>query len=293
MTHPLENDFAETHLHHPLDEPDPREQEAAQLREAREQGRIVPIEFPNMPRRPYLTYALLAINLLIFGVGMLSPDLNAQLLIGGWLYPYGVVEQGEWWRLFTLMFLHANLAHIFMNGSGLYSIGSEIELTFGRTRFLLIYFLGGLLGSILQLLLGGDSVGLGASGALFALVGAKLIYWRQHRDLFLFGEQRLQNLLVVAGLNLVVGFMYSDIIGTWAHMGGFVGGLLLAWRIAPHYSVEVDKSAPPPKSLLATDSNPLVRRHVLEIAAYFVGLLLLCGGAALLLHPQAFDFVAQ
>jgi rhomboid protease GluP len=291
MTQSPANDLPNPRPRHPLDAPDPHEAEAAALREAHERGEIIPVKFVDAPKRPYLTYTLLAINVLIFGVGMLSPMLNAQLLLGGWLYPYGVVEQGEWWRLLTLMFLHANFAHILMNGSGLHSIGSEVELTFGRVRFLLIYFLGGLLGSVLQLLLGGDHPAVGASGALFALVGAEIVYWRQHRNLFLRGQRRLQNLLVIAGLNLVVGFLYSNLIGNWGHIGGLIGGALLAWFIAPRYTIEIDRSAPPPKFIPARDTNPFQRQHLPVIAAFVVGLILLGGAAALLLHPQAFDFI--
>jgi membrane associated rhomboid family serine protease len=284
MTHPLRNDPSQVRSRHPLEAPDPHEIEAAEMQAARDQGRILPLKFVNAPQRPYLTYALIVVNALVFLVRYLDPTLAAHLLLGGWLDPYGVVKEGEWWRLVTLMFLHANVQHVLMNNLALYTIGSSVETTYGRTRFLLVYFLGGLLGSVLQLLLGGDGPAVGASGAVFALVGAEIVHLRLHRDFYLMGQRRLQQLLVMAGLNLAVG-LFSVQIANWAHIGGFIGGALLAWRISPRFSVETENLPDKPEALPAIDTHPMQKQRWLEMGAYTVGLIVLCGVALLVLSP--------
>lgn len=220
--------------------------------------------------RPYLTYLLLFINVAIFLVGYLQPDLGEQFYQAGALYAPYVLRQNEFYRLFTAMFLHGFPAHILMNGIGIYVLGQTLEPLFGRARFLLIYFLGGLAGSILSVTLGDyQSASVGASGALFALVGAELLHYYLHRNFYtraVYSQFRQLFFLVIFQLGLA--FLPGSIIDNWGHIGGLVGGVFLTWFIGPHFEKPSQPIAI--KSLhdiSQLDSNPL-RRHLPIIILY-------------------------
>lgn len=220
--------------------------------------------------RPLLTWLMVALVVAIYLAGWLLPELGTQLLAGGALIPAAVIEGGQAYRLFTAMFLHASPGHIFFNAYALYIFGSGMETIFGRTRLLLIYLLGGLSGSLLSLALGGQ-VGwsVGASGAVFALFTAQALHLHQHRALYVNVRGKLRHMLFIIGINLVLGFMPGSRIDNWGHIGGMLGGLLLAWRAAPRFP----PLAMPLRSLrdlARTDTNPL------RLRAPF--LVLYCGG---------------
>ncbi|MCY4465838.1 MAG: rhomboid family intramembrane serine protease [Chloroflexi bacterium] len=220
--------------------------------------------------RPLLTYLLVALLVAIYLAGWLLPELGRQLLLQGALIPTAIIEGGQVYRLFTAMFLHASPGHIFFNAYALYIFGSGLETLFGRRRLLLIYLLGGLSGSLLSLALGG-LVGwsVGASGAVFALFTAQALHLHLHRALYVNVRGKLRHMLFIIGINLVLGFMPGSRIDNWGHIGGMLGGLLLAWRVAPRF---------PPlrmplrslRDLARTDTNPL------RLQAPFV--VLYCGG---------------
>lgn len=216
---------------------------------------------PRPPEdQPWLTYALMAINALIFLAGFLSPNLKVELLQAGALSPLLVVTQGEYYRLFTAMFLHASLGHIFFNVYAIYIVGRNLEPILGRVRFLLIYFLGGLTGVVASLAFGRfDGWSVGASGAVFAIFAAEAVHLYQHRTLYPNVRARLQHMLFLIVINLVIGFAPGSRIDNWGHIGGMLGGLLLAWRIGPRLA----RPTAPLRSMrefAKTDSNPLTLR---------------------------------
>lgn len=216
---------------------------------------------PRPPEdQPWLTYALMAINALIFLAGFLSQDLKMELLQAGALSPFFVVAQGDYYRLLTAMFLHASLGHIFFNVYALYIVGRNLEPIFGRARYLLIYFLGGLTGAAASLALGRfDGWSVGASGAVFAIFAAEAVHLYQHRTLYPNVKARLQHMLFLIVINLVIGFAPGSNIDNWGHIGGMIGGLLLAWRIGPRLS----RPSAPVRSMrefARSDSNPLTLR---------------------------------
>lgn len=232
----------------------------------------IPRKRPPQPiaDKPLLTYLLAALLVAIFLAGWLLPELGTQLLVGGALIPAAVTEGGQVYRLFTAMFLHASPPHIFFNAYALYLFGSAMETLFGRTRLLLIYLLGGLSGSLLSLALGGQAGwSVGASGAVFALFTAQALHLYQHRSLYVDVRGKLRHMLFLIGINLVIGFLPGSRIDNWGHIGGMLGGLLLAWRVAPRFP-----PLPMPlrslRDLARTDTNPL------RLQAPFV--LLYCGG---------------
>lgn len=197
-----------------------------------------PSDAPTDTRRaiaesvPYATYGLIAINLLIFvvsagrgGVGNTDPEV---------LYNMGMlwapdVWAGQWWRLFTAMFLHAGLMHIGFNGFVLYQIGPELERIYGAPRFVLVYLGAGWIGSLASLIWGGASVG--ASGAIFGLAGAFLAISLRRRAYFqAFGSQ----MLFFVAINLAIGFSgaFGLNIDNYGHLGGLVGGFILGNIVA-------------------------------------------------------------
>lgn len=131
------------------------------------------------------------------------------------------LAQGEWWRLLTAAFLHANLIHLGMNMLGLWWFGSALEAAVGRGRYLLIYGVSGLAGSAGALLASPDAVTVGASGALFGLLGAALVLERGGTMVFGGGA------LGVIVLNLAFTFLVPG-ISIGGHIGGLVGGALCA-----------------------------------------------------------------
>src|SRR5690348_11832916 len=146
-----------------------------------------------------------------------------------------LIVGGEWWRLITAMFLHAGILHIGFNGYALLIFGPQIERFYGWARFLAIYFLGGILGSIASFAFSpADSVG--ASGAVFALLGAMgAFFWLHRRLLGSLARTMLWNALAIAGLNLVLGLTQAGAIDNWAHGGGLIGGVIAGLALAPRY----------------------------------------------------------
>jgi hypothetical protein len=173
------------------------------------------------------------------------------------------IAGGEYWRLFTTMFLHAGLAHLVMNGIGLFIVGRLVETSFGHLRFLLIYILSGLFGSVVSFGLSSGLVGAGASGAIFGILGALAAFFAVNRDSFgKEGRQSLVGVLMVAGLLLASGIQTEE-VDNWAHFGGLVAGFFIGLVISPHYRlVEFGVQ----RALV--DSTPLAKRlWVMPVAA--------------------------
>ena len=240
--------------------------------------------------QPKLTLVLVAINVLIFAAMMLSAEIERQFMIHGALFPPLVVYQGQVYRLFTAMFLHGGLAHVLFNMYALYIVGSTVEPIFGRLRFSLIYFLGGLTGSALSLALGDPlSTSVGASGAVFALFAAEAVHLYQHRGVYANVKGRLRHMLFLIGMNLVIGFFPGSRIDNWGHIGGVIGGFALAWRIAPR----LGRPTIPPRSMrefARSDTNP-IRLRLPELVIYVFVLIGVIVAAISALPAHMLNFV--
>jgi rhomboid protease GluP len=154
-----------------------------------------------------------------------------QALDDGALIP-ALVAQGEWWRLLSSMFLHSGAVHLGLNMLSLYFLGSFVEAAFGRGRFLALYLLSGLSGGLAYLYFGGfDVPAVGASGAIFGLLGGVLGY-ALRRGTFSWQNPLIRQLLILLALNLYIGFSVPNISNT-AHLGGLAGGFVLGWLVAP------------------------------------------------------------
>jgi membrane associated rhomboid family serine protease len=170
-----------------------------------------------------VTKTLIALNVAVFlasiaqGSGGLEP---ANVFVVDWALAAAPVADGEWWRLLTSAFLHANLIHIAFNMLMLWWFGQALESALGRGRFVGVYLVSALAGSAGALLLSPDSYTLGASGAVFGILGAGLVLER--RQIYVFGG----GALVVILLNLAITFLGPGNISVGGHLGGLLGGML-------------------------------------------------------------------
>jgi membrane associated rhomboid family serine protease len=143
-----------------------------------------------------------------------------EIVVNFGLQPVAVAE-GQWWRLITATFLHAGILHLAFNMYAIYLLGPQLELLVGYRRFLSLYFLSALAGSVASYWFSPvDILGVGASGAVFGLLTATIVIGREiHAD--------VSQLLVLLGINVVLGF--SGGIDWRAHFGGALAGAFLAW----------------------------------------------------------------
>jgi len=178
-----------------------------------------------------VTKAMIAINVLVFLVNLAQgSSLNqtsgslfekGALFISSPFYPGGLAD-GEWWRLITAAFLHANLIHLGLNMLVLWIVGAPVEEAIGRGRFLALYLVSGIAGSAGALLLDPNAVTVGASGAIFGVLGAALVLERQRS--YVLGGQALG--LIVVNLVLTFALSQSQHISIGGHLGGLAGGAL-------------------------------------------------------------------
>jgi membrane associated rhomboid family serine protease len=181
-----------------------------------------------------ITLTLLMVNVAMFlvetvigGSGSLFSGPSQQKLFDlGALYPPSIALSHQYWRLITPMFLHAGLIHLAFNSYALYLLGFMVEDAFGKARFIAIYFAGGFLASVTSFALGPiGEVGVGASGAIFGLLGAWVAFNYRRRTSPM-ASANLRWALMLIGLNVILGFSIPGI--DWrAHLGGLVAGALL------------------------------------------------------------------
>jgi rhomboid protease GluP len=148
-----------------------------------------------------------------------------------------LIAAGEYWRLFTSMFLHIGVMHLAFNGYALVVIGTELESILGWIRFLIVYLLSGLFGSLASYAFS-PHLSAGASGAVFGLIGALAVFFALYRrELGSFGRRRLGQIGFLIVINLFLGFTQQG-IDNLAHLGGLVSGIVLGWALAPRYQVD-------------------------------------------------------
>jgi membrane associated rhomboid family serine protease len=170
-----------------------------------------------------VTKILIGINVLVFLVNLAQGSTLGQVsgsaFEKGALFIHGGLDQGEWYRLITAAFLHGNLIHIALNMIVLWFVGAPVETAIGRGRFLALYLISGLAGSAGALIFSPNAVTVGASGAIFGILGAALVLEFQRN--YVLGGQAL-GLIVI---NLVLTFAVPN-ISRGGHIGGLIGGAL-------------------------------------------------------------------
>ena len=173
-----------------------------------------------------ITYIIIAICILMYIITVLMGLNNMNLLILG-ANNIELLKHGQIYRLITYGFLHGSIIHLISNMYCLYVIGSQVENNLDKKRFLTIYFISMITGGLLSALFN-DGISIGASGAIFGLLGA-LLYFGFHFRLYL-SEALKTRIIPVIILNLIIGFAVPG-IDVACHIGGLIGGFLSAMMV--------------------------------------------------------------
>ncbi len=237
-----------------------------------------PILIPSRPEfyipltNPTVSRVMIGLNLLVFA----ATFIYGLVVFGTWTGPVDIrvlylmgmksnvdILNGEVWRLLTAMFLHIGPTHLISNLIGLFMLGPILEGHLGHWRFAAIYLVGGLFGSVASYALS-PALSAGASGAVFALLGATVFYFFRFRQNFgQRGQDILRSMLVVLVLNLVLGGTVSN-VDNWGHLGGLFGGLLVVAGMFPRFR---------PPAIIKPGRQPLIREYNLPRQ---IGWLALC-----------------
>ena len=226
-------------------------------------GQRVAISTPT--RRPYVTYTLLAINVLIFilqsaGDALFGFDLVASM----GMKVNELILQGEIWRLFTPMFLHGSILHLGFNMYALYIFGPGLERYYKHGRFLLLFFMGGFAGNVFSFIFSASN-SLGSSTAIFSLLAAEGVFLYQNQKIFGGVARRaLNNLIMIAVVNLIIGL--SPGIDNWGHMGGLLGGAIFAFLGGP--ILKVEGITPNLRVVDTRESSDVIRAAILDILIF-------------------------
>jgi rhomboid protease GluP len=184
-------------------------------------------------KKPYFTFTLLGINLLVaFLFYMMSQLLGTpyeEIILIGAKFNLSILD-GEYWRLITPIFLHSGIPHLFFNSLSLYYLGPNVEHIYGHKKFLIIYFFAGIMGNVASFAFS-PAFGVGASGAIFGLMGALLFFGIEKPIIFKRGSG--MQLIVLFILNIVYGFSVEN-IDNYAHIGGAIAGFLMTGALSTH-----------------------------------------------------------
>ena len=177
---------------------------------------------------PIVTYVLLIINILVFIfmyiLGNGSESSETLINFGANYLP--LTKSGDYYRLITSAFLHIGIIHLLLNMYSLYIIGTQIEYFYGKVKYIIIYLFSALMGSLFTVALSSsNTLAAGASGAIFGLLGALLYFGYHYRGYI--GNAIIRQVIPIVILNLYIGFVTPG-IGNYAHIGGLVGGYIIA-----------------------------------------------------------------
>lgn len=185
---------------------------------------------------PFITTTLVIINFVIWIIMELAGDTTDGYYMVEWGAAYApwIVENGEWWRMFTCMFLHFGAEHLVSNMLMLFVLGTMLERALGKLRYGILYIFSGLSGSALSCYItyasGDYAISAGASGAVFGIVGGLTAWTVWHRGQI--EGLTVKKMFIMLGISLVYGFTESN-VDNWGHLGGLIGGFLIGsiWAI--------------------------------------------------------------
>lgn len=194
-------------------------------------------------KRPIVTYFIMFVCVVLFVLMYLLGDGSTytRTLIEFGANAVALTKSGEYFRLFTSIFLHAGIVHLLCNMYSLYVIGPQAESFYGKYKYLFIFLFSGICGSILSVAFSGNqAVSVGASGAIFGLLGA-IVYFGYHYRVYL-GNVVKSQIVPIIVLNLLIGFTFSG-IDNFAHIGGLIGGVFASMAMGvPDKSRVSDKA---------------------------------------------------
>ena len=182
-------------------------------------------------KKPIVTYALLAVNVIIFVLmyilGKGSQDSQTLINFGANFVQY--TKSGDFYRLLTCAFLHIGVFHLLLNMYSLSVVGTQIEYFYGKVKYVFIYLFSAIMASLFTVALSANNtLAAGASGAIFGLLGAMLYFGYHYRGYI--GNALLYQILPVIAINLYIGFSMPNIDNA-AHIGGLIGGYLMSMAL--------------------------------------------------------------
>ncbi len=190
----------------------------------------------SLKDQPYITKGLIFINIIMYAItaymsfvyadgSIFNSDIRVLILLGAKVNE--LIAEGEYFRLISAMFLHGGLVHLGVNMYSLYAIGPMVERVYGKKKYIAIYFISGICSSMFSYLFS-PSVSSGASGAIFGLLGAVLIFAIKSKGRA--GIGFIKSILSVIMINIVIGITLPN-IDNFAHMGGLLGGIFISFLV--------------------------------------------------------------
>jgi rhomboid protease GluP len=187
--------------------------------------------------KPFITLGLIGINIVMYIItaylsfvyakgSIFNSDINVLILLGAKVND--LIAGGEYFRLVSSMFLHGGLMHLGVNMYSLYAIGPMVERVYGKKKYLAIYFFAGICSSIFSYSFS-SSVSIGASGAIFGLLGAVLVFAIKSKGKT--GIGFIKSILSVILINIIIGITLPN-IDNFAHMGGLIGGVIISFLVS-------------------------------------------------------------
>lgn len=187
--------------------------------------------------KPLITIGIISINVLMYVItaylsfvyakgSIFNSDTNVLILLGAKVND--LIADGQYFRLITCMFLHGGIVHLGVNMYSLYAIGPMIEKVYGKAKYIIIYFFAGICASIFSYTFS-TNVSIGASGAIFGLLGAVLVFAIKSKGKT--GNAFIKSILSVIVINIFIGATLPN-IDNFAHMGGLLGGMLIAFFLS-------------------------------------------------------------
>jgi rhomboid protease GluP len=184
------------------------------------------------PKKIIMTKVIIGLCIIMFLLSLtISKNFNIALVVLG-ANNRELVLSGDIYRLIACAFLHGSIIHLLVNMYSLWIIGNQVETYLGKWRFLIIYLLSAIMGSVFSIVFLKNGISIGASGAIFGLMGS-LLYFGYHYRLYLSGALTSQIIPIIA-INLLLGFTLNGIDNA-AHIGGLIGGYLATMIVGIKY----------------------------------------------------------
>ena len=194
-------------------------------------------KYKKMP----VTFGIIGVNIFVFLLTAIFSgnlfDMNINVLIAFGAKVNYFILQGEYYRLITCMFLHGGLIHVALNMYALYNIGPLVEEVYGKAKYLIVYFAAGITSSVFSFVFS-DSVSVGASGAIFGLLGITLVFAVREKEKI--GKEFYKNILMAIVTNLIIGLSIAN-IDNFGHLGGLIGGIIVGVVYMIIDSKKIDK----------------------------------------------------
>ena len=191
------------------------------------------ISFQMIQGKPVVTWCLIGFTAVVYLAQAISKwqfGVDVLMAYGAKISAY-ITYYHQYWRLITPVFLHGSITHILFNMYALFTLGPSLENYYGHFDFLRFYLICGFTGNVFSHVFAPNVVSVGASTALFGLIGAQAMFLYKNRHILRNYRNALRNIGFVLVVNLLFGL--SGGIDNWGHLGGLAGGLLLSWMCGP------------------------------------------------------------